>query len=166
MQVQKSDIIAAFKAAITEIEPRLLKIGFYMKDFTEESVNDSNFYNCIFLSDQSMRVLEVATSTRVLLGHFSIFKLRGYEKAGTPAKIDDVDTYISISDYLYKYNTADLNKLKELDADEMKPPGVTPAEYFRRFFEVVMPHLEGDLLDIVQGKRWENVPMDWSIADR
>lgn len=67
--------------------------------------------------------------------------------------------YFFVAHYMKHKNMPDLQNLYEWLFKNLDH--TSPLEYLRRYIEIVGNAIATDLKDIIEGKRWENIPIDW-----
>ena len=152
-----------FDQAVLENIPRLAKLGF--TDYTREEIvakgARAGEIDCkyLFRSVSSPRMIKFSAARNVTLCQMSVFR---DERTLLPMPIGDTvkgRSSFGLDEYFLKLKRTDLDDLNSTRKSTSAGPGAI--EYYRKYISICLDVIESDLLDVVQGKRWEIVPVDW-----
>jgi hypothetical protein len=69
------------------------------------------------------------------------------------------DGYFFVAHYMKAKNIPDLQNLYDWLFHNLD--SITPLQYLKRYVEIVGNAFATELKEIIEGKRWENIPIDW-----
>ncbi len=142
----KESNLIALKDAVALVEPRIEALD-YFKDSDVIIKNGAEYHTFIFAPANAGNKLRLIIESNLALPslHMTIEKT---EKQ-----------YIRMSDYLKEHGNTlleDLDEQRILNKDAWNA-----RDYFKEILAVFIRYLETDLRDVLEGKRWEIVPIDY-----
>jgi hypothetical protein len=146
----------SFEKAVSEFEVKLRELELYRlsSDLSKNPRFHWYEYKIIFKGKATNRLLEIHCAPEIPNCSLTI--------QNTSTQIGDRD-YILLYEYLHAHKSDELDKLRDFKRQHRE--NIDALDYFRGFFAIATKYLEGDLNDLIQGHRWENVSIDRSLLD-